>query len=188
ASTKGIPRRKLSRMTPSRTIPSIVATPKRMINPIPAEIPKTVPVTHKDINPPTNANGIVIAEISVSLIVPKLKYNRNKISNSTAGTITTSCAVARSLHSNSPAQTTLLASGMFVFSATLAFASAIVLPKSLPSILNPTAMYRLNLPNVTIGVKYFPKSSNSEDRPFQKYEQIQFVLKNDKIIKVYYQM
>lgn len=48
--------------------------------------------------------------------------------------------------------------------------------------------WNFNLPNVTIGVKYFPKSSNSEDRPFQKYEQIQFVIENDKIIKVYYQI
>ena len=42
--------------------------------------------------------------------------------------------------------------------------------------------WNINLPNVTIGVKYFPKSSNPEDRPFQKYGQIQFVLENDKII------
>ncbi len=41
-----------------------------------------------------------------------------------------------------------------------------------------------NLPKVIIGLKYFPKSSNTEERPFQKYGQIEFVLEKNKIIRI----
>ncbi|AWG23886.1 hypothetical protein [Flavobacterium kingsejongi] len=44
--------------------------------------------------------------------------------------------------------------------------------------------WSISLPGVTIGVKYFPKTSNSEERPFQKYGQIQFVLENNMIIRI----
>src|SRR5690554_7982914 len=92
-------------MTAIKIILLIVLTPKRIINPIPAEIPKIVWVAHSEINLPIKAYGIVLAAISVSFTVPKLKYNKNKINNKTAGTMTISCLLARSLLSNSPAQT-----------------------------------------------------------------------------------
>ncbi|MNI82066.1 hypothetical protein D3C73_1387400 [compost metagenome] len=59
-------------MTPIRTIPSIVATPKRIIKPIPAEMPNVVPVIHSETNPPINANASVREEIAVSFRLPKL--------------------------------------------------------------------------------------------------------------------
>src|SRR5690554_2461176 len=130
-------------MTAIKIILLIVLTPKRIINPIPAEIPKIVWVAHSEINPPIKAYGIVLAAISVSFTVPKLKYNKNKISNKTAGTIIANCLLALSLLSNSPAQTTLFLDGIEIFSDTFFLASAIVLPKSLPSMLNPTAIYLL---------------------------------------------
>ncbi len=72
--------RKLSFMTAMRMIQLMVLTPNRMMNPIPAEIPKTVLVSQSEINPPIKANGIVLAAIRVFLIFPKLKYNKNKLS------------------------------------------------------------------------------------------------------------
>lgn len=58
-----------------------MALPNKITNPIPAEIPKTVPVTHKEINPPTKAIGIVIAAIAVSFTLPKYQnYKRVSIS------------------------------------------------------------------------------------------------------------
>ncbi|MDV4070617.1 hypothetical protein CMT45_02690 [Elizabethkingia anophelis] len=44
--------------------------------------------------------------------------------------------------------------------------------------------WTFNLPRVTIGIKYFPISSNTEIQPFQKYGQIGFVLENSKIVSI----
>ncbi|MNE87260.1 hypothetical protein D3C80_1844410 [compost metagenome] len=52
---KPIPAFKFSFITPINTIPSMALTPNRMINPIPAEIPKIVPVAQREINPPMKA-------------------------------------------------------------------------------------------------------------------------------------
>ncbi len=130
-------------MTPIRTILSIALTPNKIIKPIPAEIPNTVPVTHKEIKPPIKAYGIVLTAISVSLKLPKLKYNKNRISTNTTGTIKASCVVARSLLSNSPAHFITFSLGNFTSFATFFCASAMVLSKSRPAILKPMAMYLL---------------------------------------------
>lgn len=47
--------------------------------------------------------------------------------------------------------------------------------------------WNFNLPKVIIGVKYFPKSSNPEKQPFQKYGQMEFVLEKNKIVKIIYE-
>ncbi len=44
--------------------------------------------------------------------------------------------------------------------------------------------WSINLPNITIGVKYFPKLPHPEKRPLQKFGQIHFEIKNNKIIKI----
>ncbi|MPN29203.1 hypothetical protein SDC9_176654 [bioreactor metagenome] len=85
----------------------MVATPNRMMNPIPAEIPKMVPVVQSDINPPIKANANVIEEMRVSFILPKLKYRSIMIKTRDMGTTMASCLAARSLLSNSPAQSIL---------------------------------------------------------------------------------
>lgn len=99
--------RRFSFITAMRMILLIVFTPKRMMKPIPADMPKTVPVIQSEMNPPMKAKGMVLAAISVSFTVPKLKYSRKRIRSNTVGTINTSCLEARSLLSNSPAHTTL---------------------------------------------------------------------------------
>ncbi len=143
ASFKDILLRRFSFITPIKTIPSIVATPKRIMNPIPAEIPKMVPVIQSEINPPINAKANVMEEIMVSFIFPKLKYNNVKISTKEIGTTVANCFAALSLLSNSPAQVILWLFGILTSFSTFFFASAMVLPKSRPSILKPTPIYRL---------------------------------------------
>ncbi|MBW7941051.1 MAG: hypothetical protein H3C64_01340 [Candidatus Kuenenia stuttgartiensis] len=44
--------------------------------------------------------------------------------------------------------------------------------------------WNISLPSITIGIKYFPKSPDLKEQPFQKYGQIQFVLKDNKIIRI----
>ena len=78
-------------MTPMSTIPSIVATPNRIMKPIPADIPKMVPVAQSEINPPIKAKGNVSEAIAVSFIFPKLAYSNNKIRTKEIGTTIASC-------------------------------------------------------------------------------------------------
>ncbi|MNY10627.1 hypothetical protein D3C86_1436140 [compost metagenome] len=99
-----------------------------------------VPVIQSERNPPAKAYGIVLVAISVSFMFPKLKYNKNKINSNTTGTIIASCLEARSLLSNSPAHFMVFSFGSFTSAATFFCASAIVLPKSRPSILKPMAI------------------------------------------------
>ncbi len=40
------------------------------------------------------------------------------------------------------------------------------------------------LPRVTIGVKYYPTSSDTDKQPFQKYGQIEFLLEGNKIVGI----
>lgn len=44
--------------------------------------------------------------------------------------------------------------------------------------------WTFNLPNVNIGVKYFPISTDIEKQPFQKYGQIGFTLEDNRIIAI----
>jgi hypothetical protein len=44
--------------------------------------------------------------------------------------------------------------------------------------------WTFNLPNVNIGVKYFPVSTDIEKQPFQKYGQIGFTLEDNRIIAI----
>ena len=39
-----------------------------------------------------------------------------------------------------------------------------------------------------IGVKYFPASTELEKQPFQKFEQMNFVLENNKITSIIYEI
>lgn len=94
---------KFSRMTAIKMMALIVLTPNKMMKPMPAEMPKIVPVIQSDRNPPMNANGMLQTAIMVSLRLLKLKYNKNKINNKTAGTTIINCLLALSLLSNSPA-------------------------------------------------------------------------------------
>ena len=47
--------------------------------------------------------------------------------------------------------------------------------------------WSFSLPNVTIGVKYFPPVTEKDMHPTQKYEQIRFVLNDKKIASVLYE-
>lgn len=47
--------------------------------------------------------------------------------------------------------------------------------------------WSFNLPNVTIGVKYFPLPTEGNMHPTQKYEQIRFVLNEKKIVSILYE-
>ncbi|WP_144281951.1 hypothetical protein [Chryseobacterium echinoideorum] len=47
--------------------------------------------------------------------------------------------------------------------------------------------WAFNLPNVTIGVKYFPPATEHNMNPTQKYEQIKFVLNDKKIVNILYE-
>lgn len=47
--------------------------------------------------------------------------------------------------------------------------------------------WSFNLPNVTIGVKYFPLPTEGNMHPTQKYEQIRFVLNDEKIVSILYE-
>lgn len=44
--------------------------------------------------------------------------------------------------------------------------------------------WTFNLPRVSIGVKYFPVSTDTEKQPFQKYGQISFTLEDKRIIAI----
>ena len=44
--------------------------------------------------------------------------------------------------------------------------------------------WTFNLPRVSIGVKYFPVSTDIEKQPFQKYGQIGFTLEDNRIIAI----
>jgi len=47
--------------------------------------------------------------------------------------------------------------------------------------------WSFSLPNVTIGVKYFPHPTEQNMHPFQKYEQVKFVLNDNKIVSILYE-
>ena len=47
--------------------------------------------------------------------------------------------------------------------------------------------WSFNLPNVTIDVKYFPLPTEGNMHPTQKYEQIRFVLNDEKIVSILYE-
>ena len=47
--------------------------------------------------------------------------------------------------------------------------------------------WSFSLPNVTIGIKYFPPATEQDMLPIQKYEQIRFVLNDKKIASILYE-
>ena len=47
--------------------------------------------------------------------------------------------------------------------------------------------WSFSLPNVTIGVKYLPRSTEQDKQPTQKYEQFKFIFKDNKIIGILYE-
>lgn len=47
--------------------------------------------------------------------------------------------------------------------------------------------WNFKLPNVTIGLKYFPTSTGEDIQPTQKYEQIKFTLRDNKITSILYE-
>ncbi|MEA1849912.1 hypothetical protein U9K52_13390 [Chryseobacterium sp. MHB01] len=47
--------------------------------------------------------------------------------------------------------------------------------------------WSFSLPNVTIGVKYFPPPTEQNMHPFQKYEHVKFLLDNNKIVSILYE-
>ena len=47
--------------------------------------------------------------------------------------------------------------------------------------------WNFSLPNVTIGVKYFPQTTEQGRLPTQKYEEIRFVLHDEKIVNILYE-
>ena len=46
--------------------------------------------------------------------------------------------------------------------------------------------WSINLPYITIGLKYFPTAKNNEEQvnKFLKFKQLDFILSNEKIIKI----
>lgn len=50
------------------------------------------------------------------------------------------------------------------------------------------SLWSFKLPYVMIGVKYFPASTELEKQPFQKFEQMNFVLENNKITSIIYEI
>lgn len=47
--------------------------------------------------------------------------------------------------------------------------------------------WSFSLPNVTIGLKYFPPATEQDMHPTQRYEQIRFVLDDKKIVSILYE-
>lgn len=47
--------------------------------------------------------------------------------------------------------------------------------------------WNFSLPNVTIGVKYFPPATEQDMHPTQKYEQIRFLVNDRKIVSILYE-
>lgn len=47
--------------------------------------------------------------------------------------------------------------------------------------------WNFSLPKVTIGIKYFPPTTEQNMHPFQKYEEVRFVIKDNKIVSVLYE-
>ncbi len=49
------------------------------------------------------------------------------------------------------------------------------------------SFWNFNLPNVTIGVKYYPISTDQGEKNISKYEQIKFELADNKIVNIIYE-